>query len=396
MANWRGLWPHRLSMVATVLFAALLVSSLLFVLHQAHQSDVGTQGNSFHSSKVTGGLNTLFSLHMIDASTGWSLSKQAVLRTTDGGSHWQNVSPPHTRLTQDSIADFFSASLAWIATPRTNAATTQILHTADGGQTWQRVTIQAAFPRQISFIDSQHGWLLVSWQQPGGPAETISVLRTVDAGKTWTTISNALAASTDGPPLGQLPFGGQKSGIRFLNASTGWVTGTVLAPNLTWLYMTYDGGSTWHQQPLPMPPGIVSARLSILSPTFFSPTDGILPINFVNSATDSNIATAVYVTHDGGNTWQSTTPLPGAFNIVDFADSQHGWATDGSVLYRTSDGGQHWKQLSTSESLKHISQLDFVSDQIGWAISSPASNSSSLLKTVDGGYTWTVISSTVS
>src|SRR5207245_7720296 len=109
---------------------------------------------------------------------GWSLSEQAVLRTTDGGSHWQNVSPPHTKLTQDSIADFFSTSLAWIAIPQTNAATTQILHSADGGQTWHRATIQAAFPRQISFIDSQHGWLLVSWQQPGGAAETISVLRT--------------------------------------------------------------------------------------------------------------------------------------------------------------------------------------------------------------------------
>jgi len=394
MANRGGLWRHRLSMVATVLFVVLLVSSLLFVLHRAHQSDAGTQGNRFHSSKVTGGLNTLFSLHMIDARTGWSLSKQAVLRTTDGGSHWQNVSPPQTKLTQDSIADFFSTSLAWIAIPRTNAATTQILHTADGGQTWHRATIQAAFPRQISFIDSQHGWLLVSWQQPGGAAETISVLRTADAGKTWIITSNALAASTDGPPPGQLPYGGQKSGIRFLNASTGWVTGTVSAPNLAWLYVTYNGGSTWHQQPLPMPSGIASARLSILSPTFFSATDGILPITFVNTATDGNIAIAIYLTHDGGSTWQSTTPLPGAFSIVDFADSQHGWATDGSILYRNSDGGQHWTQLSTSESLKNVSQLDFVSDQIGWAISSTTSNS--VLKTVDGGYTWRVISYMVS
>src|SRR5437868_14104294 len=114
MTNRGRLWRYRLSMLATVLLVALLVSSLLFVLHQAHQSDAGAQGTKLHSSKVTGGQNTLYSLHMIDARTGWSLSKQAVLRTTDGGSHWQNVSPPHTRLTQDSIADFFSASLAWI------------------------------------------------------------------------------------------------------------------------------------------------------------------------------------------------------------------------------------------------------------------------------------------
>jgi photosystem II stability/assembly factor-like uncharacterized protein len=394
MAEWRGLWRHRLSVLATVLFVALLVSSLFFVLHRAHQHGVDTQGNTLHASKEIGGLHTLFSLHMIDARTGWALSEQAVLRTTDGGSHWQNISPPRTRLTQHSIADFLSASMAWIATPQTNAATTQILRTADGGQTWQRTAIQAAFPRQISFLDSQHGWLLVSWQQPGGAAETISVLRTADAGKTWITMSNALAASTDGPPPGHLPYGGQKSGIRFLNASRGWVTGTVLAPNLAWLYVTYDGGSTWHQQPLRMPPGIVSARLSILSPTFFSATDGILTVTFLNTVTDSNIATAIYVTHDGGSTWQSTTPLPGAFNIVDFADSQHGWATDGSILYGTGDGGRHWTKLSPNESFQHVVQLNFVSDQMGWAISSTTSNS--VLKTVDGGYTWTVISSTAS
>jgi hypothetical protein len=111
MADWRGLQRHRLSIVATVLFAALLVSSLFFVLHRAHQHDVSTHGNAFHASKEIGGLNTLFSLHMIDARTGWGLSEQAVLRTTDGGSHWQNVSPSSTKLTQQSIADFFSPSL---------------------------------------------------------------------------------------------------------------------------------------------------------------------------------------------------------------------------------------------------------------------------------------------
>ena len=53
-------------------------------------------------------------------------------------------------------------------------------------------------------------------------------------------------------------------------------------------------------------------------------------------------------------------------------------------------------QAHQSDSGKNVSQLDFVSDQIGWAISSTASNSSFLLKTVDGGYTWTVISYMVS
>jgi hypothetical protein len=75
---------------------------------------------------------------------------------------------------------------------------------------------------------------------------------------------------------------------------------------------------------------------------------------------------------------------------------QHWWATDGTILYSTGDGGNHWTKLSPNGSFKNIVQLDFISDTVGWAISSTAPASSSLLKTVDGGQTWTTISSTVS
>jgi photosystem II stability/assembly factor-like uncharacterized protein len=304
------------------------------------------------------------------------------------------VTPPGTTLTQSSIADFPTASLASIATPQANEATTQVLHTADGGQTWQQATIQMPFPRQISFIDSQHGWILAAVRPPGGAAEPVSVFRTTDGGKTWVNVATALFSDTT--PAGRLPYGGQKSGMHFLNALTGWVTGTTTLPNLAWLYVTHDGGSTWHQQTLPMPPAMPSAQLSILSPSYFSAADGILPVIFSNVTTDSDIATSIYTTHDGGQTWQSTLPVSAALRILSFVDMQRWWASDGTILYSTGDGGNHWTKLSPGGNFKNIVQLDFISDTDGWAISSTASASSSLLKTVDGGRTWTTISSTVS
>lgn len=383
----QGVWQRRLGMIAAVLFTALLVSSLLFVLNRAHQSSLGTPGLPI------GGLHSLLSLHMMNASTGWSLSDHSALRTTDGGNHWKNVTPPNITLTPDSVADFRTASIVWIAMPQASG-TIKVLHTADGGQTWQQTTMQAVFPRQISFIDSLHGWLLAASRPPGGAAESVSVFRTTDGGKTWVNTATALFA--DATPPGHLPYGGLKSGIYFLNASTGWVTGTVSVPNLAWLYATHDGGSTWNQETFSMPSGVPSARISIISPTFFSATDGILPVIFTDFSTDKGIATDIYVTHDGGRSWQSTAPIFVALNVHDFVDMQHGWATNGTLLYRTIDGGVHWTELSPSKSFKNISQLDFVSGEEGWAISSTASNSSSLLKTEDGGITWSVISSRIS
>ncbi|HYL42062.1 MAG TPA: hypothetical protein VEU97_01640 [Ktedonobacteraceae bacterium] len=76
--------------------------------------------------------------------------------------------------------------------------------------------------------------------------------------------------------------------------------------------------------------------------------------------------------------------------------SQNGWATDGMILYRTSDGGQRWTRLSPGASFKHVTSLDFVSSTLGWSIGGRGRNSSLLLKTSDGGQSWTPIPLTIS
>src|SRR6266516_3657495 len=165
------------SVLAAVLLTALLVGSLLLVLSLARRSSEGTPGNTLHPSKLAGGSGTLISLHMINLTTGWALGEHAILRTSDGGLQWKNVTPPHTVLTRESMAAFLTASLAWVATPQANGTTTQVLRTTDGGQTWQQSTVQATFLRQITFSDSQHGWILSGWGATGGAAEAVSVFR---------------------------------------------------------------------------------------------------------------------------------------------------------------------------------------------------------------------------
>ncbi len=372
-------WQRHFSTLAAAVVAALVVGTLLLVLNQAHQNRTGAPATP---SNQLGGVA---SLHMIDATTGWAVAGNAVLRTTDGGVSWQDVTPPGHAFGRGSAANFLTASLAWIALPQAGQTTTTIFRTSDSGKRWQEATVQAAFVKQISFLDAQHGWILSGKENAAGaPAETAEVLRTTDGGQTWQSVSTALFS--DATPPGHLPYGGQKSGIYFLNSSTGWVTGTVMANDLAWLYVTHDGGKTWYQQTLPRPRGVPSAQLSILAPAFFSATAGLLPVRFSDFTTGRGIATVIYVTHDGGTTWQPTASVPAALAASHFLDMQQGWVTDGTALFRTGDGGQQWTRLASSTHFKNVAQLDFVSRTTGWAISEQG-----LLKTVDGGQRWSAI-----
>jgi photosystem II stability/assembly factor-like uncharacterized protein len=382
-------WQRRFGTLAAAVFAALLVGTLILVLNLAHKSSTGGAGTPLNQTVA------ITSLHMIDATTGWALAGKAVLRTTDGGNHWKDVTPAGHLLAPGSATDFLTASMAWIATPQADKTTTQLFHTSDGGQTWKQSTIQTGFVRQMTFIDAQHGWLLSGKENAAGvPAEAVSVFQTTDGGNTWQSVSAALFS--DATPPGHLPYGGQKSGIRFVNASTGWVTGTVMLNNLAWLYVTHDGGSTWHQQTLPLPPDVPPAQLLIQPPTFFSVTDGLLPVRFADLLTSRGIATVIYVTHDGGTTWRSTMAVSASMSTSHFLDMQHGWLTDGTNLFVTSDGGQHWAKLTPSANFKRVTILDFVSQSTGWAISNQGDGSSFLLKTTDGGQTWTQITPVIS
>jgi len=383
----RTLWQSRLGTPAAGLCAALLVGGLLILLNLAHhKSNAGSEPGQPVLPRQNA---PLAPLHMIDASTGWDLSNGKLLRTIDGGAHWNDVTPRGIRLTSASTSTALSASLAWIAVPTAvdlPADTilppgTRIFRTIDGGQNWQSSVVSIILGNlkiaQMTFTTAQNGWILYNQGGIGG-AERATVVRTSDGGKTWAVTSTVLPASTDAPPPGKLPFGGTKTGITFLDASTGWITGSDSVPNLSWLFITHDGGQTWSQQHLSLPSDASPASLSLLPPTFFSATNGILPVGVGPGKT------IIYVTHDQGATWKPTTPVSTSLAAVDFLDEQHGWLTDGTTLLLTGDGGHTWKKQPTNPTFTHVTQLDFVSSTHGWAVRSGGS----LLQTLDGGRTW--------
>ena len=370
--SWGG--PHM--RIVTVIVTAVLILGRGSgpVLAQTHQ----------------GGSPALAFIQMIDAMTGWALTDQpdanALLLTPDGGIHWIDVTPLNSsgqRVSVDYVAPLTSL-IAWVVS-YAGIDPEPIFHTADG-QTWRSATTPPLVG-SVHFIDAQNGWRL-SGVGAAGSMEA-DIYRSTDGGATWTKV----ASTTAGNESSGLPFAGDKGDVTFLNATTGWVTGTIIVPNWLYLYVTHDGGSSWRQQTLPLPPQVTFPwDSSTVAPKFFGAQDGILPVFYRNRDTNAWLV-AFYVTHDGGTTWTYTTPVSSTreeFGPWSFADVVHGWVAGGDTLYVTTDGGSHWTKIPPSRPFTKVNRIDFISPQIGWAVT-PAS----LLKTENGGRTWTPVVYTI-
>lgn len=330
----------------------------------------------------------LNSVHMFDTQQGWALSEHdeispvvyGIVRTTDGGQFWQDVTPRDYTL-HWSLANFLSPQMAWVVTPQRDTQTTQILRTTDGGKTWQGSTIATNGVSAIDFLDSQHGWLLSSDDND----LHFDIWRTID-GKTWQDIAHVTP---------QLKVDSQLSitGISFVNASTGWLTGSTVT-NTPWFYVTHDGGQSWQAQAVPVPGQVQALNPNIWPPTFLNTHDGFLIINGAGlNCAQQELAAIVYTTHDGGMSWNSTgiTTLK---STPSFISTTQGWGLADRNLKITTDGGQSWENIpadTTFNSALDIQNIQFVSTMVGWASGRDQQKFPLLLKTTDGGHSWSIV-----
>ncbi len=332
---------------------------------------------------------SLESVRMIDAQAGWAITHgydaTVLLQTADGGSQWQDVTPFNVQ----RISGFYAPTtlMAWMGP----------FHSVDGGRTWRQGAIPAHGDiRSIHFINARDGWLLALGQALMGSVEAF-VYRSTDGGENWIEVMRG----DFGNESSGLPVSGSKDGITFLTATTGWITGGHgIVPNWLYLYLSRDAGRTWRQQKLPPLPQMTPRWFSwTYPPKFFTSRDGMLPV-FLSPEESRAPVIVFYTTHDGGATWMPTEPVSivkwsGAGWLVpySFADADNGWVSEGDTLFATRDGGRQWTEIQPSQPFADVKQLDFVSPQIGFAVSKI---SPYLQKTLDGGRTWKAVTYTVS
>lgn len=334
-------------------------------------------------------------LHMLTATTGWATTAERVFWTRDGGTHWKDITPACLQNGGGYLqADFLNGSVGWVWAFQSEASeTTSLFSTTNGGQTWQRGTSFHSSYVARTFPTPHDGWALVA--RPGSQDGTaIDLWRTRDGGATWAIVSSTGTAAHPG----SIPSAGIKGGVSFLTSSTGWLGGNAFPAAA--LPVTHDGGVTWQQQPLPFQLDAKEYQFDIRPPAFFNEQDGLLEVTVLTQSREV-LYQLLYLTHDGGATWQSTPPFPYLHPLYDFSDAQHGWMLDthlangGTALETTfsatSDGGQHWSPLPGGAALKDVFLLDFLTSTLGWVLKSAGYGHTIMLKTSDGGQTWTQV-----
>jgi photosystem II stability/assembly factor-like uncharacterized protein len=318
-----------------------------------------------------------------------------MLRTTNGGAHWKDVTPVDSSGQRVDVPYFyaFNSHLAWLEKTSMTAPITEVFRTVDGGRVWKSVSIRAMSVTSISFINPRQGWL-IAFEGAYTGKEAISIYSTTDGGETWIAVSSVMPDEKVG-----LPFVGGKTSITFVNPTTGWITvAGDPRPNQPYLYVTRDGGHTWRPQSLPLPPEVTPPwEASPMPPRFFTPREGIFSAFFAlrNDLGKQTGGLAVfYATHDGGTTWRHIAPAPAGYQAV--VDMNHAWSLNEGVLRVTSDGGREWITLPPNPLLVDVSHLDFISPQVGWAVRNARRGFDPptfpfLLKTLDGGRTWSSV-----
>ena len=322
-------------------------------------------------------------LDMLDANNGWALTDTSVVRTMDGGATWYNATP--ASLDGAPARPFFlDTSTAWLSVGAGDTTTGTLYHTTDGGVTWTSTTVPFV-GGSLQFIDPMNGWDLVGLSA-GMSHEAVAIFRTSDGGATWSQIF------TDDPNASgtsdSLPLVGDKNGITVLDLSHAWVTGAEPEDNLIYVYASQDGGSTWSLQNLSLPSDYSGAMTGPSQPVFFGTSQAVLPVQlFANNA-----GTDFYVSHDGGQSWSASTPVPQS-GFVSAGSATDFFVWDGGpTLSASHDGGASWSTIAPNVNIKeNMDSMQFINGSTGWAITIDANDHRMLYKTMDGGATWNVL-----
>jgi photosystem II stability/assembly factor-like uncharacterized protein len=284
-------------------------------------------------------------LDAVDKRVAWvGGSAGEVLRTTDGGRTWQDVSPPGS---EGLLFRDVEARSAWHASVMSigNGDASRIYTTRDGGRSWTRAFVNddpAAFYDCMDFFAGGRRGLALSDPVDG----KFRIAATDDWGRSWHVLPN------DGmPPAVEGEFAFAASGT-CLVASGGRDAWFGSGGGASQVFHSRDGGSTWTVSAAPIPAAPAGGVFSL---AFRNPRHGVMVGG--DFMAEANGVDASGFTHDG-DTWHPGGDLSGYRSGVDWVPFSRATliavGPNGSDV--SHDGGRSWTAFDSA----HYDAVDCV------------------------------------
>ena len=335
----------------------------------------------------------LVAYDFLTSAAGWALVEDGstaaprfwVFKTSDAARHWQrqltgSASSPNAGPLK---IEFFDRNNGLIALGGTEG----VYRTGDGGNHWTALTMPSFSYSSLSFSDRLHGWALGTVLSGDPRISSSQFFSTFDAGDHWVALPQ--------PPTWEFTAKGGFSNFAFRGPSEGWMGG--YAQGQAVVYSTIDAGNTWQPHALPVTSakgGLAQGSPPLLgSSVYLLPGAGLLAV-----AEDLNAGQVGLTSFDGGTTWRRLAPPPGNAGYGDFVfqDASHWWVMHFGVLFKSSDAGMSWQQISLQ-----LDDWDYVpqvidakhawAQMVGVVPGLAASPGTGLAVTADGGVHWTPV-----
>lgn len=333
----------------------------------------------------------LLSVSVVDSlhawASGWHDSAAGlVVRTTDGGETWSEVSRTFPLFIND--IHFVTRSLGWVVGGSSSLGQPgYVRRTTDSGQSWQtQITTPNVVLRAVFFLDTALGWVVgdsgkilattnsgVDWYVqasrprmafgdivflPNGTGWSggTGVLKTTNFGQQWDSVTNILM-----------------NRFFFLNDSLGWAI-TTYGTFAGFTRKTTDGGRTWTEGPIlgsVYPTDVVMISDSLVLSTMWD--------SRVDPPLDYYPISMRYLT-------TMLSPIETRARIlwgIGFAKTGHGFAVGLDEIVGTIDSGRTWTHKAGSPR-SYLMSIDMVDDSVGWVVG----QNELIMKTTDGGSNW--------
>lgn len=283
----------------------------------------------------------------------------SVVRTDDGGRTFRGMPAPKAPLSSNPMGGDTVSDLRFADSTDGYAFGGSLWTTHDGAQTWHRQRL----PGTVVSVEAAQGtaWAVV---KSGG---THRLYRSATSSDSWSRVALPAALDDATPALVLQPG---------LVVMLGESSGSAVA------FVSTDGGRTFQQRPNPCPMALGGPNLSAAGGTLWA---------FCPTGTQGR----PYASTDGARSW---TPVPGGpaggwanSSVIGGRSAGSAVLASGGELYRVATGGgvQHESSpsIGSGASLRFVG---FTTPQLGYAILAHPSTSS-LLRSTDGGHTWSVV-----